>query len=226
LTLTNTTSGGEIESVFLDDEVLPQILQVVRDSSRLVTFVTPYVRLWGHLQSAIDEAIDRGVAISFVVRAGERNQSEQLEWLREHGVKVYEVPHLHAKVYLNERTVLVSSMNITEKSTTNSLEFAMIVQSESDAKKLRDYVARLTGKVSASRPARSMRQLTEQAGICIRDGSKMDFNTARPLCAKCHLEWEKYKNEDYVEKYCHSCGKRTKTTYARPLCQDCYKKLN
>ena len=212
--------------LFLDDEVLPQILQLVRNASQLVTFVTPYIRLWGHLQDAVDEAVDRGVAVSFVVRAGERNQSEELDWLREHDVKVYEVPHLHAKVYLNERTVLVSSMNITEKSTTDSLEFAMMVQSEDDAKKLRDYVARLTGKVNASRPARPVSQPTEQAGICIRDGSKMAFNAIRPLCAKCYLEWARYKNEDYEERYCHSCGRRTKTTYARPLCRDCYKKLN
>ena len=224
--MTDTASGGDGGAVFLDDEVLPQILQIVRDASQLVTFVTPYVRLWGHLQNAMDEAIDRGVAIWFVVRAGERNQSEELEWLRDHGVRVSEVPHLHAKVYLNERTVLVSSMNITEKSTTNSLEFAMIVRSEDDAKRFRDYVARLTGKVNASRPARSARRETEQEGVCIRDGGRMDFNAARPLCAKCYLEWARYKNEDYVEKYCHSCGKLTKTTYARPLCAACYKKLN
>jgi hypothetical protein len=221
--LTDTTPGGEGASIFLDDEVLPQILQVVRNASQLVT---PYVRLWGHLQNAMDEAVNRGVAISFVVRAGERNQSEELEWLREHDVTVYEVAHLHAKIYLNERTVLISSMNITEKSTTNSHDFAMKVQSEDDTKKLRDYVARLTGKVNASRPARSARQEIREVGICIRDGSKMDFDAARPLCAKCYLEWVKYKNEDYVEKYCHSCGKLTKTTYARPLCLACYKKLN
>jgi hypothetical protein len=224
--LTDAAQGGDGGPVFLDDEVLPQILQVVRNASQLVTFVTPYVRLWGHLQTAMDEAIDRRVSIIFVVRAGERNQSEDLEWLREHGVRVYEVPDLHAKIYLNEKTVLVSSMNITEKSTTNSHEFAITVRGEDDAKKFRDYVARLTGKVNASRPARPARQEAELAGICIRDGSRMGFNTARPLCAKCYPEWARYKNEDYLEKYCHSCGKLTKTTYARPLCLACYKKLN
>jgi phosphatidylserine/phosphatidylglycerophosphate/cardiolipin synthase-like enzyme len=161
-----------------------------------------------------------------VVRAGERTQSDELEWLRDHGVRVCEVPHLHAKVYLNEKAVMVSSMNITEKSTTNSLDFAMIVRSEDDAKRLRDYAARLTMKVGASKPARPPKQHTEQKGICIRHGGEMDFNAARPLCPECYLEWAKYKNELYEEKYCHSCGKRTKTTYARPLCRDCYKKLN
>jgi len=224
--LTGTVSRGDGGPVFLDDEVLPQILQIVRDASQLVTFVTPYVRLWGHLQNAIDEAIGRGVAIWFVVRAGEKKQSEQLEWLRKHRVRVSEVQHLHAKIYLNERKVIVSSMNITEKSTTNSLEFAMTVQSEDDSRRFRDYVARLTGRVDTSRPARPVRRDIEQGGICVRDGSKMAFDTSRPLCAKCYLEWAKYKNEDYVEKYCHSCGKPTKTTYARPLCLACYKKLN
>jgi phosphatidylserine/phosphatidylglycerophosphate/cardiolipin synthase-like enzyme len=226
--LTNRTPAGDSGSVFLDDEVLPQILQIVRNASQLVTFVTPYVRLWTHLQNAMDEAIKRGVAISFVVRDGERNQPEELdlEWLGEHGVEVHEVPHLHAKIYLNERTVLVSSMNITATSTTNSLEFAMIVQSEDDAKRFRNYVASLTKRVNASRPLHSAKERTEQTGFCIRDKSEIDFNTARPLCDRCYREWAEYQNENYEEKYCHSCGKRTETTYARPLCLTCYKKLD
>jgi len=226
--LTDATSRDDSPSVFLDDEVLPQILQIVRSASQLVTFVTPYVRLWTHLQNAMDEAINRGVVISFVARAGEwnQNQFEALDWLREHGVNVYEVAHLHAKIYLNETTVLVSSMNITDTSTTNSLEFAMIVQREDDAKKLRDYVVHLTREVNASQPSPSAKEHTEQSGICIRDGSTIDFNPARPLCAKCYRVWAEYEDVDYEEKYCHSCGKRATTTYARPLCLDCYKKLN
>jgi phosphatidylserine/phosphatidylglycerophosphate/cardiolipin synthase-like enzyme len=182
--------------------------------------------LWGHLQTAIDEAIGRGVAIRFVVRAGEKTQVGQLKWLREHRIKVDLVERLHAKIYLNEKTVLVSSMNITETSTTNSRDFAMIVESEAAARKLRNYVDYLTGNINASQSAYSVRKLMGKTGTCIRDGRKMDFNPGMPLCYKCYPKWAKYKNKDYEEKFCHSCGRHSETTYARPLCPDCDKKLD
>jgi phosphatidylserine/phosphatidylglycerophosphate/cardiolipin synthase-like enzyme len=185
----------------------------------------------------MENAINRGVVIRFIVRADEKNPPGQLKWLREHNeakhleqlkwlgehkIKVDQVERLHAKIYLNERTVLISSMNITDASTTNSREFAMIVRSDDDVMKFRDYVAQLTGRVNVSQhiPAAS------RAGFCIRDGNAIIFNTSRPLCDKCYPNWAKFENKNYVEKYCHSCGKRSETTYARPLCLECYKKLD
>ena len=231
------TSKGDNESVFLDDEVQTQILEIVKKASKSIMFVSPYIDLWGHLKNEMENARDRGVVITFVVRAEEKNppgrlkwirehnetkQHEQLKWLREHNVKVDHVERLHAKIYLNERTVLVSSMNITDTSTTNSREFAMIVRSDDDVKKFRDYVAQLTGKTNASQTVPTARC----AGFCIRDGSSMNFNTSRPLCDKCYPKWVKFENKNYGEKYCHSCGKQSETTYARPVCHDCYQKLN
>ena len=158
-------SKSDGETVFLDDEVQIQILEIVKKASRQVTFVSPYIDLSGHLRNEMENAINRGVVIRFIVRADEKNPPGQLKWLREHNeakhleqlkwlgehkIKVDQVERLHAKIYLNERTVLISSMNITDASTTNSREFAMIVRSDDDVMKFRDYVAQLTGRVNVS----------------------------------------------------------------------------
>ena len=60
-------------------------------------------------------------------------------------------------------------------------------------------------------------------GFCIRcrqSTSKLD--SKKPLCRECFDVWSQYQNVDYREKYCHACGAKDKTTFARPMCASCY----
>ncbi len=215
--------GSDAQSVYFDAEVLPLVQEVVTSANSWVTFVTPYVGLWGHLRNALEECVSRGVGISFVVRAGEEKQVPETIWLREHGIHVYEVDNLHAKIYLNEESVVVSSMNIYGSSTINSLDYAVVIRNEKDAEQVRDYVTRLTARASGSKSTKAKLQVV-RSGYCIRDGVRVSFDTERPLCSKCYATWMKYENVEYGENYCHLCGQPRATTYARPLCTECYKK--
>jgi len=239
--LAQRDSSGDGKAVFVDDEVEPEILKVIRSATRYVTFVTPYVDLWMHLKDAISDARNRRVEIKFYVRAGENRQTpEDLKWLRDNA-KVYEIPYLHAKIYLNETRVLVSSMNITEVSTRNSKEFAMLVRRQDDASVFRDYVQRLTAKSTAIQPpsmgsmvsglikttvTQSLQQAVRQvsqSGVCIRCGEKIPYNPSHPYCATHYQIWAKWGDKGYKEKFCHSCGKAMKTSFERPECTSCYK---
>ncbi len=220
---TNNSPGIADKTVFLDEEVEPQVLSIIRNAKQYATFVTPYVRLWGHLQNAIDQAIGRGVRISFIVRTDEKPPLEDLEWLFDHKVKLYKLKDLHAKIYINESRVLISSMNITEHSTTNSLEFAMAVQSEKDAIAFRDYTSGLMRRAERLQ-LEQREEETRQAGTCIRCGREIDFDPAKPLCGDCYQSWADFGNEDYQENYCHSCGNPSQVTYSKPLCRACYQK--
>ena len=241
---TQTKPDNESGSVFLDNEVLEQIYGVINYAAVGITLVTPYLTLWEHLKTKIEDAKNRKIDISFVIRDFENDKHAQkrpiddLKWLMNHGVKVIEVPNLHAKIYLNEKTVLVSSMNITAPSVTNSREFVMIVKNEDDAKTLRAYVGHVIEKFGPASAANSTGHQAAKyaptliqkfssnsehsAGMCIRCGKKMDFNEERPLCGDCYQKWAKFKNKDYVEKYCHLCGKVGETTYAKPLDRNCW----
>jgi hypothetical protein len=59
-------------------------------------------------------------------------------------------------------------------------------------------------------------------GYCIRCHDSIPFDQFHPLRDKCYSEWARYKNDTYLENYCHSCGKKRKTSKARPLCAPCY----
>jgi len=59
-------------------------------------------------------------------------------------------------------------------------------------------------------------------GYCIRCANmEIAFYPNQPLCSKCFSEWNKFKNPEYEEKYCHRCGIETKTEINEPLCDNC-----
>ncbi len=220
--------------VSLDDEVESAVLKVIREAKRSVTIVSPYLKLWTRAQQAIEQALKRRVDITFYVRNEEKQTTgESVTWLTGHGAKVYAVDFLHSKIYLNETTTLISSMNMLDTSVEKSMEIAMLVQDHNDAQRIRDYVVeRLrplarpvsTGGQADTSLSGQSRQAPLQVtkGFCIRCGNVVALDPSKPLCDACYDSWAEWKNEDYPENVCHACGRRAKVTHARPLCESCY----
>ncbi len=62
-------------------------------------------------------------------------------------------------------------------------------------------------------------------GYCIRCGAAMPkTNENKPFCTKDWRSWNRFKNDDYTEKFCHFCGQAFETSRGKPLCRDCYRK--
>jgi sugar-specific transcriptional regulator TrmB len=235
------------KGLFFDSDVAPQFQQLVKNANENIIFVTPYIELWPHLKDELRDAIERHVDITFLIREDHTaHKPENLEWLHANRVKVYLIPNLHAKIYLNEKTVLVSSMNVHRTSITDSKDFAMFIKNQEQEQMLREYVKRLIGKGTrtqlsqtirdrvsdpvdknrSTQPSRSIERRAVEYGYCIRSRDKISLDIDKPLCADCYRQWNKYQDEDYAEKYCHSCGNSAETTFAKPLCKACWKKSN
>ena len=232
------------KTVFLDGEITQRVENILEEARQRVIFVTPYLRLWGHLKTNIEQAVKKGVDVRFLIRQ-DRDQvrAEDVDWLRSHKVTVLEIAGLHAKIYMNEQTLLVSSMNITESSTNNSYEVALEVEDALQDKALREYVSSKLMSMASSQPtpARAKTALTWAKaavktvtgrdrpsdmgrGRCIRCHAVIEFNDLRPLCEKDYQIWNVFANGEYQEQYCHSCGREAAVTYSRPLCPTCYRK--
>ena len=59
--------------------------------------------------------------------------------------------------------------------------------------------------------------------FCIRDKAVIPPNPGKPYCDRCFGSWNRYKNYEYAEKYCHICGNENDSTMAKPLCLSCYR---
>jgi hypothetical protein len=86
------------KSAFFDDDILQQIYLLMSNASERITFVTPYIGLWEHFKSKLEEARRRKIEISFLTRDSEEERVprkrpiQDLAWLKAHGVDVIEVP--------------------------------------------------------------------------------------------------------------------------------------
>lgn len=230
------------KTVFVDDEVASQVLDIIREAQKYVIIVTPYLKLWGHAQDAIRLAVNKGIKVTAIIRHEggtiDNGGIDDVTWFLNSGVEVLAAEYLHAKIYLNEHAVVVSSMNLTEFSTKNSLEIALQVRDKGPQQLIRDYVGKtlmplaINLRAGLAEPPRSpIRGSTPAhaspsgvAGVCIRCQRPIGLDASRPLCPMCYEVWAAYRNEEYEEEFCHACGTASDVTYARPLCRNCYQK--
>lgn len=220
------------KGVFLNEQITPKLLAVLHDADKYAVIVSPYLDLdrWEHAKAAIEGAVRRGIDLQFIVRNEPKIvQGQDVLWLLNQQIKVFSINNLHAKIYLNDRTTLVSSMNLTQFSAANSWEFALVVRDPQDIRLIRQFVKDdLLKRASPVRgpslvdKVRGYVNKFANLGHCIRCGNAEDFDTQYPLCDDCYERWSQFGNPDYSEKFCHSCGQPSNVSYARPLCRSCY----
>jgi len=211
-----------------DEQIEPRLQALIRDAKDWVWLVSPYLNLWGHLRNTIRLAVSKGVRMIVIVRADpEVLSGEDVQWLTQNSVTVAVSENLHAKIYMSEQTAIVSSMNLTEYSTDNSHEIALVVEDRQLARQIQKYITDsllVSARLMDAHKVATNEDGEMGTGFCIRCGQRIAFNTSRPLCAEDYETWATHRKDSYPENFCHRCGRPTALTYARPLCQQCYQK--
>ena len=207
--------------------------------------ITPYLTIdkLSSLRRQITEACKRGATVNVVVRdePGQVNPAQSgFKEALSHGLNLYAFHRLHAKVYwFEDHFSIITSANLIDGSFEGSTEIGMITSPGSLHDNIRGWIAEIlepdlkeisTKHHSRPRAAKPKPKPKTNAGkgskgLCIRCGSAIPLNIERPYCLEHYRVWEHYKNPDYEEKVCHSCGKPGKPTMAKPVCYGCYKKL-
>src|SRR5206468_477809 len=93
--------------------------------------VSPYYKLlqWKKLLRKIDNAKSRNVKFNFFGRAGEFKSINEVQRI---GFEPQLIENLHAKIYFNEKEAIISSMNLHESSDNDSLDIALITESQKE----------------------------------------------------------------------------------------------
>lgn len=135
---------SETIQVVKDDEVAPAVLRIIREAKEFVVLVSPFNSFWTHLKNEIHEAIQRKVRVTLIYQSDSYARGDGTEWLIAQGGTVYRHPNLHAKIYLNESSAMLSSMNLTQGSSRNSMDIGLLVLGTDAAyKELLAYASRL-----------------------------------------------------------------------------------
>ena len=104
-------------------EISARILTLLDESDERVIIVSPYMKIskWYKFVNKINELKTRRILTEIYVRDDPDNTATYRD-LDQLALQYKKIPHLHSKLYLNERYGIVTSMNLLLSSEINSLE--------------------------------------------------------------------------------------------------------
>lgn len=237
---------------FLDkDKAYSEIVQIVKTAGEQLVLISPYIKLPTDFLDRLKYRDKQGLQTVVVCREKDLKDEQRNELRQLRHLDLRFDDDLHAKCFHNEKSMVITSLNLHEHSQQNNREMGILLGLEDSqvfkeafteaefivnrAKKdspLKNLASKIVKEAKSAiysldedTPKRTKTLgKTNKSGACIRCGKGKTYDLDAPYCLDCFRVWNEYKNSDFQEHYCHSCGNPTPTTKDRPLCYSCYKK--
>jgi hypothetical protein len=219
--------------------------QIISGAKEKLVLISPYLRTNARIREFLDERERLKIDIR-VVYGKTDLASDEAGWLRSRaGIRTSFCKNLHAKCYVNERLALITSMNLHEFSQVNNNEMGIVVEREKEPELYADIWAEAQRLLCASEevfwgervPAewagtkRDKREVASApsakptaVGFCIACRTSLPLDPIHPYCRDCYGTWKVQKDDRREENHCHVCGAAHKSSLARPVCYECYRK--
>lgn len=225
--------------------ITSEIEKLINESNgEKLILITPYLKIARQFKDNIKDQVKFRTSITVVVREGESHDPADIIFLQELKINLHTHQNLHAKCYLNQKTAIITSMNLYEYSQLNNTELGLKVTVDQDTKLYNDInetvkkivrnspefefeIKKVEKSATIQKPeSKQPAQIKkENSGFCIRCHNSIELNPEKPLCSKCYPIWAKFSDPTYPEKFCHVCGKESKQSVEKPICYSCYKKV-
>ena len=226
-----------------------EIENVIQRARRRLTIITPFVQVSDDFARRLQDADQKDIEIRLVCRVGSLAEKQKAALAEYRNLVVYDDEKLHAKCFVNESGLVLTSLNFYEASEQNN-EMGVYLDSETDraayeeAVREADSIVRAAGPPvdfgsSRSKPKRSGKKgagnfitrgrkakAAPTGGNCIRCGTGMDYDPKKPYCGRCFRQWLRFKNPTYADDRCHGCGAEDAKAFSleKPECYACYKR--
>lgn len=211
-----------------------ELENLIREAREKVYIISPYLKLSDSIKELLNDKEREKVDVRIIFGKQELNPTEMAYLQSLKYVKLFFSKNLHAKCYLSESKMIITSMNLYEFSQQNNREMGILIIKDDahdrviyeDAWKDIDsimhnaddfsYVKAPAKPILSNEVKQTVKRLT---GYCIRTGAPIPFNPKRPLSDEAYKSWSQFSNPDYPEKYCHFSGEPSngETTFARPI---------
>ena len=230
-------------------KTIAEIEDVIQRAKQDIYFVSPFVQISEQYRRRLVEADQRNVRIHVVCRMRDLKDDQKQILSTLNHLSLYDSDKLHAKAYANERSIVLTSLNLYEASERN-YEMGVLLDADGDTEAygdaMREVMSVLTHaspiSLSSATPSqsrrgtvrgrnastgsllvRNARSTTE--GHCIRCGTSVAHNPEKPYCPRCFKKWLEFRNPAYADDRCHGCGKIDAGSFSleKPECYRCYK---
>ena len=230
-------------------KAVSEIEDLIKNAGERLILISPYLKLSKDFKELLTIRNSKDKITTIIFGKQELNPDEMkfLQGLRFVILKYNE--DLHAKCYVNDDKMIITSLNLYQFSMANNKEMGVLIdkldpadiQLFEDAFKEVEYInltsqrfelittkpifTKSTENKSAKEKA-TIVQNKRQNGYCIRTGVEIPFNVEKPMSYEAFKSWSKYSDPDYAEKFCHFSGEPSngETSVNKPILKKNWKK--
>jgi hypothetical protein len=230
-------------------KAVSEIEDLIKNAGEKLILISPYLKLSKDFRELLTYRNSKDKITTVIFGKQELNPDELrfLQGLRFVILKYNE--DLHAKCYVNDDKMIITSLNLYEFSMANNKEMGVLIDKNDpsdlqlfeDAYKEVDYINETSQKFELNSPKPSLTNqsdnkkskekstsipITKGKAFCIRTGVEIPFNVERPLSYDSFKKWNEFGDPDYPEKFCHYSGEPSKgeTSVSRPILKKNWKK--
>lgn len=229
-------------------KAVSEIEDLIKNAGERLILVSPYLKLSKDFKELLTYRNSKDKITTVIFGKQELNPDEMkfLQGLRFVILKYNE--DLHAKCYVNDDKMVITSLNLYEFSMANNKEMGVLIDKNDpadsalfdDAFKEVDYINQTSQRFELNAPKPSFVKSTDNksykdktsstnsgdTGYCIRTGIKIPFDVEKPMSYEAFKSWSKYSDPEYSEKFCHFSGEPSNgdTSVSRPILKKNWKK--
>jgi len=123
-------------------EISSKITTLIDSAEKELFIVSPFVNIdkWEKMKDCLSRARNKNVKIWFYVRKNAEHNNYSLRYLYEIGINPIFIENLHAKLYVNERYGIVSSLNLYYYSDIKSIDIGYQTENTEERTELIDFI--------------------------------------------------------------------------------------
>jgi len=226
--------------------------ELICEARERLYIISPYLKLSDNIKELLNDKEREKVEVRIIFGKQELNPTEMSYLVNLKYIRLYFSKNLHAKCYLNEKKMIISSMNLYEFSQQNNREMGILIDRENENDKpvyddaWKDIESILNNaadfayieapkevekpKIEPSKQAVPIAEVKKsngkQMGFCIRTGVEIPFNVEKPLSYNAYKKWNEFADADHPEKFCHFSGEPSngETSVNKPILKKNWKK--
>jgi len=223
-------------------KAVSEIEDLIRNAGERLILISPYLRLSKDFRELLSYRNNKDKITTVIFGKQELNPDEMkfLQNLRFVILKYNE--DLHAKCYVNDDKMIITSLNLYGFSMANNKEMGVLIDKNDNAdiqlfndameevrfieETSQRFEFNVSKSVSSKQADNKNSSQAKQNGYCIRTGVEIPFNIEKPFSSEAYKKWKEFSNKDYPEKFCHFSGEPSngETSFSKPILSKNWKK--
>jgi phosphatidylserine/phosphatidylglycerophosphate/cardiolipin synthase-like enzyme len=227
-----------------------EIEDLIKTADQTLILISPYLKLSKDFKELLTYRNSKDKVTTIIFGKQELNPDEMNFLQGVQFVSLWYNENLHAKCYLNDNKMIITSLNLYQFSMVNNKEMGVLIDKNEvgdtelfiEALKEVDYIRQtskrfpfdgskpqqVTKSFEKPQPPKSpiIKENGKPNGFCIRTGVSIPFSPEKPLSYEAYKSWNQFGDPNYPEKFCHFSGESSngETSVAKPILYKNWKK--